>query len=242
MGRPFLTARWSNVFILTYVVPPALLQNRLPPGLELDTRGTDAFVSLVAFDFQDTRVLGLSCPPGYRNFPELNLRFYVRHGPDRGVVFVREIVPQHLVSWLARVLYNEPYVAAPVSTRVLDTREEIATERRLTWGRNTYAIAVSGATPAFVPAETSDEHFFKEHHWGYGVSRRGRTIRYRVEHPVWEVYPIQSYRLDFDWGQVYGQEWNFLDTASPCSKVFAVGSGISVFPAASISPWLANMF
>src|SRR5215831_17753645 len=100
MAFPFLTARWSNLFLATYAVPPSLLWKRLPPGLELDMRDGQAFVSLVAFDFHDTRVLGIPWP-GYRNFPELNLRFYVRHGADRGVMFVREFVAQRLVAWVA---------------------------------------------------------------------------------------------------------------------------------------------
>src|SRR6516165_5771072 len=100
MKRPFLTARWTNLFLATYPVSPQLLLPRLPRGLALDTRDGNAFVSVVAFEFLDTRVLGVPWP-GYRNFTELNLRFYVRHGGDRGVVFVREFVPHHLVAWLA---------------------------------------------------------------------------------------------------------------------------------------------
>ena len=34
---PFLTARWSNLILLTYAVPPELLRFRLPAELELDT-------------------------------------------------------------------------------------------------------------------------------------------------------------------------------------------------------------
>ena len=37
--RPFLTARWSNLAIVTWEVPPALLEPHLPAGLELDRRG-----------------------------------------------------------------------------------------------------------------------------------------------------------------------------------------------------------
>jgi len=110
--RPFLTARWSNLAILTYEVPPALLDPHVPAGLTLDTRGGSTFASLVAFDFQDTRVWGVAWP-GLRRFPEINLRFYVRRGNRRGVVFIREFVPQPLVSWLARAIYNEPYLVAP---------------------------------------------------------------------------------------------------------------------------------
>src|SRR6516225_5763311 len=113
-GRPFLTARWTNLVLATYAVPPELLRPRLPLGLDLDLREGQAFVSLVAFDFRDTRVLGVPWP-GYRNFPEINLRFYVRRGDERGVVFLREFVPKRLVAWLARLLYNEPYLAAPMT-------------------------------------------------------------------------------------------------------------------------------
>ena len=47
MPRPFLTARWENLFLASYAVPPALLERRLPPGLALDLRDGQAFVSLV---------------------------------------------------------------------------------------------------------------------------------------------------------------------------------------------------
>lgn len=235
MPRPFLTASWSNLSLLTYAVRPALLQPRVPPGLELEVRDGDAFVSLVAFDFMDTRVLGLSWP-GYRYFAELNLRFYVRHGADRGVVFIREIVPQRLVAWLARLLYNEPYVAAPLESKILDEGSTVTAERRLLWQGQSYRISVTGARPAMQPEETSTEHFFKEHHWGYGIDRRGGALCYHVEHPVWAVYPVQSYELDFDWAHVYGPQWQCLQNQKPCSAVLAVGSPVLVFPKARPAP------
>jgi uncharacterized protein YqjF (DUF2071 family) len=61
MKRPFLTAEWRNLLLATYAVPPSLLTPRLPPGLELDTKNGNAFVSLVAFEFLNTRVLGVPC-------------------------------------------------------------------------------------------------------------------------------------------------------------------------------------
>ncbi|HEX4590209.1 MAG TPA: DUF2071 domain-containing protein, partial [Gemmataceae bacterium] len=79
--RPFLTARWTNLFVANYPVPDRLLAPRLPPGLTLDRWEGSAYVSLVAFDFRDTRVLGIPWP-GYRHFPEVNLRFYVRRGDE----------------------------------------------------------------------------------------------------------------------------------------------------------------
>ena len=117
MKRPFLTATWSNLCLFSYVVDDARLEPFLPPGLHLDRWKGNAVVSLVAFDFLNTKVMGIPWP-GFREFPEINLRFYVTDGDRRGVVFIREYVPRRFVAWLANTLYNEPYVAAPMSSEV----------------------------------------------------------------------------------------------------------------------------
>ena len=227
--RPVLTARWSNLAILTYETPPALLEPHLPAGLALDTRGGTAFASLVAFDFLDTRVLGVPWP-GFRDFPELNLRFYVKQGSRRGVVFIREFVPRLLVSWLARALYHEPYLVAPIDSRVDEGGAAVTTVRCLRWHGRDHRIEVTGDRPAGQPSEDSDEHFFKEHSWGYGTSRRGKLIRYEVSHPEWDVYPVREFAADVDWGTLYGPEWAVMNGAAPASVVLARGSEISVFP------------
>ncbi len=87
-----------------------------------------------------------------------------------------------------------------------------------------------GGKPACRPGPDSLEHFFKEHRWGFGVTRAGRGLRYEVAHPVWDVYPVREYRLDFDFGAVYGPEWAFLGQTTPCSTVLAAGSDIAVYP------------
>lgn len=225
----FLTARWTHLCLVTYAVPPAVLQPRLPPGLELDLRDGLAFVSLVAFNFLDTRVLGVAWP-GYRNFAELNLRYYVRHQGERGVVFIREFVPQRLVAGLARWIYNEPYRAAPLTHAVEETPDRITATCRLTWAGRQHTLSVVARKPTVLPGTDSVEHFFKEHSWGFGTDRRGRLIRYHVEHPCWEVHPVEAHRLAFDWAAVYGPEWQFLEDKAPCSVVLAAGSAVKVFP------------
>jgi uncharacterized protein YqjF (DUF2071 family) len=227
--RPFLTARWSNLAIVTYEVPPALLDPHLPAGLEVDRRGGASFASLVAFDFLDTRVWGVPWP-GFRTFAEINLRFYVKRGERRGVVFIREFVPRPAVAWLARAAYNEPYLVAPIESAVAADAAAIATTRRLRWRGRSHVIEVTGSKPASRPTEASDEHFFKEHHWGFGRDRRGRAMAYEVKHPVWDVYPVRSWSVDLDWVQVYGASWSFLSSEKPASIVLAAGSTVSVYP------------
>jgi len=226
--RPFLTARWSNLAILTYEVPPALLEPHLPAGLELDRWGGAAFVSLVAFDFLDTRVWGVAWP-GFRQFPEINLRFYVKRGERRGVVFVREFVPQPAVAWLARAVYNEPYLVAPIDSGAAEESSAVLTVRRLRWRGRTHAIEVAGSRPESRPAADSQEHFFKERQWGFGRDRRGHTLVYEVKHPAWDVYPVRSWSVDLDWTQVYGSPWGVLAAGKPSSVMLAAGSPVSVY-------------
>ena len=117
----FLTAEWLNLAMLNYEVDPSLLLKLVPAGTELDCWNNKTFVSLVGFRFLKTKVWGFSVP-FHSNFDEVNLRFYVRRldGDQlkRGVVFIREIVPRWLIAAVARIVYNERYVALPMSHEI----------------------------------------------------------------------------------------------------------------------------
>ncbi len=228
-SHTFLTARWCNLVLANYPVPEELLRPRLPPGLTLDVRDGRCWASLVSFQFLDTRVLGIGWP-GYRCFPEWNLRFYVRHEGQRGVCFVREFVPRWLTATLARVLYNEPYRCARMRMDVQDTASSVSVTYEVTWRGRQHRLHAVGSRPAMHPAPDSVEHFFKEHSWGFGSSRRGHLLQYQVSHPEWDVYPVREFAADVDWGLLYGSEWATMNSVAPASVVLAVGSEVSVFP------------
>lgn len=231
MSAPFLTATWSNLVLLTYAVDPSVLQPRLAAGLELDMLDGEAFVSLVAFDFLDTRVKGISFP-GLRNFPEINLRFYVREPQTgrRGVMFVRELVPSRLIAWTALALYNEPYAATSMRSEIVVDVEGILVRHDWKWQGRDHSLLVVSSREARMPDESSTEHFFKEHEWGFGKSRSGAALEYRVHHPAWHVHDVLRYELDADFAQIYGDEFAPLNAAVPMSVVHAKGSPIEVYP------------
>jgi uncharacterized protein YqjF (DUF2071 family) len=211
------------------------LTPHLPQGLGLDRYQGRAYLSLVAFDFLETRVLGVPWP-GFRNFPEINLRFYVTDEERRGVVFIREFVPQPFVAWMARTLYNEPYQAAPMESRVQELDDTIVVEHLLTAGGMEQRLKVTARNTAELPLLDSAAHHFKEHQWGFGQSRKGQTSVYEVRHPHWKVYPVLNTELDWDWARVYGKKWDFLNGREPDSVFLAQGSEISVHPNKAMPP------
>lgn len=232
MARVFLTAEWRDLIIASYAVDPGLLERRLPPGLELDLFEGRAVCSLVGFRFLNTRVLGVKWP-GYVNFPEINLRFYVREkeGGRRGVVFVRELVTSGFVAAVARGVYNEPYSKARISERVERAGDAVRVGYEFAIDAGVGRMSVEAEASPVVPPEDSAEHWFKEHQWGYGVTRRGRALRYEVRHPVWACHRVRSAAIDVDWGRVYGAEWAGMRSAEPLSVVLATGSEIAVLGA-----------
>lgn len=213
-----------------YEIDPALLQPHLPAGTELDLWEHSTFVSLVALRFRDTRLLGVPIPL-HRNFEELNLRFYVRRvvGQEvrRAVVFLREVVPRHAITAVARAVYNEPYVTLPMRSEVDPTPPPSA---RYAWRLNGswHSCKAQGKAPGRVPELDTLDAFITEHYWGYTRQRDGGTIEYRVEHPRWTVWSVPDFQLEADLGALYGTALaSALDR--PRSVLIADGSPVRVF-------------
>jgi uncharacterized protein YqjF (DUF2071 family) len=225
--KVFLTARWQDLILITYDVDPELLMPHIPPGLEPDTINGRGFVSLVAFDFLDTKVKGMKIPY-HINFPEINLRIYVRNKDKRGVVFVREFVPRSVIPLVANTLYNENYKAIKMSSSV-KKNGAIFINHTIEINKQEFQINLQAENKPYLPPVESTEHFFKEHEWGFGTSRNGKPLIYKVMHPFWNIYPIIKFQHDFDLGLIYGKKWEILNSQSPYNVTYAEGSEIKVF-------------
>jgi uncharacterized protein len=235
--KPFLTTTWSHLAMMNYEVDPEILNPFVPCGTELDTFEGKHFVSIVGFLYCDTRVMGLSVP-GYRDFAEVNLRFYIRYrAPDgwrRGVAFIKEIVPLRAVALVARKLYDENFVMRPMRHTIEPNQLDSALPPRVeySWkeGHAWHGLQLTTTGLAANPAHGSEAEFITEHYWGYTARRDGSTSEYRVEHPPWRVIPALNANFDCDVATVYGSQ--FVDSLqeTPCSAFLAEGSAVAVYP------------
>ena len=227
--RPSLTARWSNLILLTYPVPEGLVRQWLPRDVEPDLVEGHAQVSLIAFDFLDTRVRGRRIP-GFVDFPEINFRTYVRQGDRRGVVVLRELVPSPLAAAVGRLRFNEPFRSAPMESRTASLGDELVVEHRWRWKEGRHFVRVT-ADQSFDPAPSDGPvQDLLGRRWAFGQTRHGEPMVVRVEHPPWALRRVRTVDFEVDFGALYGPEWADLNQRQPASTHLAVGSAVSIFP------------
>jgi uncharacterized protein YqjF (DUF2071 family) len=228
----FLTADWRWLAMLNYEIDPARLAAFVPAGAELDFWNGKTFISLVGFMFQNTRLWDIPIPC-HRNFEEVNLRFYVRREAGnewrRAVVFIKELVPRLAIAWTARIFYNEPYIALPMSHRIETAGAEIKFVK-YSWKFSglEHSLQLTTRGGAQLLRTGSEPEFITEHYWGYTAQRDGSTLEYQVEHPRWRIWEAQEAKLDGDVANFYGKQFTEILVRPPTSAFLAEGSAVTV--------------
>ncbi len=223
----FLSAKWKNLLLANYSVDHEVLKDFVPAKTSIDPFEGHVFVSLVAFLFDRTCVLGIPVP-FHRTFEEVNLRFYVVPDRDpslRSVTFIKEIVPKPVITWIANALFHENYVALPMD------HGYNGADYWYSWGEsglNRFSATIDSELS--YPAPGSIGEFITEHYWGYARGRNS-TLEYRVTHPQWKSCEITEYEISVDFAQTYGIQFGFLNAQKPYNVQYAEGSAVSVsFP------------
>lgn len=231
MLASFLTAEWRKLAMVNYVASPDLLKPYVPKHTELDLWNGVCYVSLVGFLFDNVRLKGIPIP-FHTSFEEVNLRFYVRYCDEqgnwkRGTTFIKEIVPKPAVSWIANLVYHEPYVTMPMRHRWQSADNQLTVSyewKEPKW--NCFEVVADNVAVEMLLG--SKEEFITEHYWGYTAYSPTVTSEYGVEHPRWQVYPVKKYEIEVDFEAVYGTIFGFLSSQKPDSVLLAEGSKIQV--------------
>ena len=209
----FLKAEWRKLLMVNYTIDPKLLEAYVPYGTQLDLYKGQCYVSLIGFMYLNTRLLGIKVP-FHTNFEEVNLRFYVKRLDEgtwkRGVVFIKEIVPKPALTWVANTVYNENYQTMPMSHSWNKKDNQLGIEYKWQKSGVWHSIsALADATPSMIEPGSKTE-FITEHYWGYAKVSESSTNEYEVTHPRWMQYKIQSYDVDVNFSDVYGENFGFL--------------------------------
>lgn len=176
---------WRNAVFLHYRADPEAVRPLLPEGLFPDTCEGSAWISLVAFDMAGVRPRGVPALPMVSDFPEVNLRTYVRHGGKAGVFFLRIEAGKPLSVRLARALSILPYRhAAMARTAHADGSHGFA----LRSSHGSWALRYRVGAPIAQPSPL--DLWLTERYCLYQPWRKG-VQRYEIHHAPWPLAELE---------------------------------------------------
>jgi len=187
-----LRMRWVDLAFLHWQVPLAALRPLVPEPLELDVFQGTAWIGVTPFRMTKVRPLLAPPIPTANDFPELNVRTYVRHGRWSGVYFFSLDAASKIAVKAARAATNLPYFHARMKQRRV--KDEVHYESRRTRGGALAAEFRARYRPTgavFQSEPGSLEHWLTERYCLF-VTRRGGLSRVDIEHDRWPLQPASA--------------------------------------------------
>lgn len=187
-GRWVMAQEWRDLMFAHWPVSVEILRMHVPPGLEIDTNQGQAWLAVVPFLMSGVRLRYLPAIPGTSEFPELNLRTYVKRDGKPGVWFFSLDAANSLAVAVARSWFQLPYFRARMrceedsgwieyeSKRIHDGAADVLFRGRY-----------RGVGNAFRPKPGSLEHFLVERYCLYSVNQDPKLLRGEIHHPPWEL-------------------------------------------------------
>ena len=185
---------WIDLLFAHWPVERALLLDRVPAPLELDTFDGTAWIAVAPFRIRGLRTRGLPPVPGTGTFLELNLRTYVRLRDRPGILFFTLEASSALAVAGARALYRLPYRLARMDLRH-GPDGWIRYRSRRVIGEARFDGRYRPTGPARFPEPGTLEHFLTERYALYATLPRGRVLCGEIHHPPW---PLQVAEAEID--------------------------------------------
>jgi uncharacterized protein YqjF (DUF2071 family) len=180
--------RWKNLAFLHWPIPPELLRPMIPRPLELDIFDGRAWIAVVPFEMEDVRLRVAPKIPTATNFPELNLRTYVRYGDRAGVWFFSFEAASRLAVHAARIVLNLAYYSAAMKVHAAAEQISYRSERiHRDSERASFQATYRPSGPGRHLQPGTLEHWLIERYCLFGQFPHGTIYFIDVHHPPWPV-------------------------------------------------------
>jgi uncharacterized protein YqjF (DUF2071 family) len=198
-----MTQTWHDLLFAHWPIHPQQLDAKVPAQFPVDLFQGTAWVGIVPFHMTNVAPRGVPSMPWISEFPELNVRTYVRIGDRPGIYFFSLDAGSAVTVRAARTLLNLPYYSASMTVTPVATGVEYHSERK----DNPAAVLTARYGPTgspFVAAEGSLEYFLAERYCLYNLDHRGRPYRLEIHHPPWPLQPADGQFTRNTMGEVNG--------------------------------------
>src|SRR5262249_3202813 len=130
---------------------------------------------------------GIRSLPWISEFPELNVRTYVRVDDRPGVYFFSLDAGSALAVRAARTLFHLPYFAAVMSVTSRDGNVDYDSRREDGSPAAVFSATYRPIGEAFAAVNGSLEHFLTERYYLYNLDHRNAPYRLEIHHPPWRL-------------------------------------------------------
>lgn len=181
---------WRNLLFAHWSMDPEILRRQIPEPLELDLYDGTAWAGITPFLLTGFRPRGLPAVPPISQFPELNLRTYVRAGGKRGIHFFSLDAGSAAAVLGARTAFRLPYFRADMEIAEDDDGFRYRSERRE--GDARFVARYRPTDHAFQAEQGSLEAFLTERYALFTVLRDQSVLRVDIHHRPWPLQPAEA--------------------------------------------------
>jgi len=219
--------RWAGLLFLHWPVDPALIAERLPTGLHVDTFDGKAWLGVVPFFMERVRPIGLPPVPWLSWFHELNVRTYVHDDQGNpGVWFFSLDCNQPLAVEIARRAFHLPYQHATMRSVKVGTRIQY-TSRRKSPGALDAAFDYEMPTATQTAATGSLDWFLVERYLLFSSNPAGGIFCGRVHHEPYQFAQAICTRWSTEPLRLNGFP---IPSEPPSSMLAAAPVDVNIFP------------
>lgn len=185
-----MTQDWENVLFLHWPVPEEELRKQIPAELELDLYNDTAWISLVLFTVGESRPRLMPPIPPACNFPELNVRTYVKHGKKPGIYFFSLDAGRDFVVSLTTLGDFLPYRKAKVDYIEEDGRFAFSSHR-IEEDEPTESFTIGFKPSLGKMVEKKEIDRFLTDRFTFWRKPKNSLYRMDIIHPEWDLYPVE---------------------------------------------------
>lgn len=180
-----LIQEWKYLTFMHWEVSPKILSKYIPKDMELDLFEGKAYIGLIPFLMKDVHPRLLFPIGGISNFPEFNIRTYVKLNNKPGVFFLTLDAQSYITCLYAPYAYGLPYNYSKGNIKV-DNKKYIwkSNRRRKGFELSGFSILES---EAMIPSKGSLEEFLFERYCLFSLRNNKICIGY-IKHNPWNIH------------------------------------------------------